>query len=45
MEDKNITIGFVFYMGDTAFTWTIKKQPIVTLCTCEAKYAYAASSV
>ena len=32
-------------MGDTAFTWTSKKQPIVTLSTCEAKYVVATSSV
>ena len=45
MEDKKITIGFVFYKGDIVFTWTIKKQPIMTLCTWEAKYIYATSSV
>ena len=32
-------------MGDTAFTWTSKKQPIVTLSTCEAEYVVATSSV
>lgn len=32
-------------MGDTAFTWCSKKQPIVTLSTCEAEYVSAASSV
>ncbi|KAH9715665.1 hypothetical protein KPL71_021147 [Citrus sinensis] len=37
--------GFVFFMGDTAFTWMSKKQPIVTLSTCEAEYVAAASSV
>lgn len=31
MEDKKITIDFVFYMGDIVFTWTIKKQLIMTL--------------
>ncbi|KAL4297937.1 hypothetical protein GQ457_12G019090 [Hibiscus cannabinus] len=25
-------------MGDTVFTWLSKKQPIVTLSTCEAEY-------
>jgi hypothetical protein len=25
-------------MGDTTFTWFSKKQPIVTLSTCEAEY-------
>ena len=32
-------------MGDTAFTWTFKKQPIVILSTCEAEYVVATSSV
>ncbi|KAK2970738.1 hypothetical protein RJ640_009657 [Escallonia rubra] len=35
----------VFYMGDTAFTWSSKKQPIVTLSTCEAEYVAATSCV
>ena len=24
-DDRKSTTGFVFYMGDTAFTWTSKK--------------------
>jgi hypothetical protein len=32
-------------MDDTTFTWTSKKQPIVTLSTCEAEYVAATSSV
>ena len=36
MDDRKSTIGFVFYMGDTAFTWVSKKQPIVTLSKCES---------
>uniref|UniRef100_A0A2N9GX95 Uncharacterized protein n=1 Tax=Fagus sylvatica TaxID=28930 RepID=A0A2N9GX95_FAGSY len=45
MDDRKSTTGFVFYMGDTTFTWTSKKQPIVTLSTCEAEYVAATSSV
>ena len=44
-SDGNSTSGLVFYMGDTTFTWTSKKQPIVMLSTCEAEYVIATSSV
>ncbi|KAJ3691578.1 hypothetical protein LUZ61_020742 [Rhynchospora tenuis] len=45
IDDRKSTAGFVFYMGDTAFTWVLKKQPIVTLSTCEAEYVAASSCV
>ena len=32
-------------MGDTAFTWLSKKQPIVILSTCEVEYVAATSVV
>ena len=32
-------------MGDTVFTWLSKKQPIITLSTCEAEYVAATSAV
>ncbi|KAJ1691007.1 hypothetical protein LUZ63_015162 [Rhynchospora breviuscula] len=41
IDDRKSTSSYVFYMGDTAFTWTLKKQPIVTLSTCEAEYVVA----
>ena len=41
---KSIT-GYVFFMGDTPFSWSSKKQPIVTLSTCEAEYVAACSCV
>ncbi|KAM1744384.1 hypothetical protein ACFX11_011278 [Malus domestica] len=44
-DDRKSTTGFVFFMGDTAFTWMSKKQPIVTLSTCEAEYVAATSCV
>ena len=45
VDDRKSTSGFVFYIGDTAFTWMSKKQPIVTLSTCEAEYVAATSCV
>ena len=44
-DDRKSITGFVFYIGDTAFTWTSKKQPIVTFSTCETEYVAATSSV
>jgi len=38
VDDRKSTFGYVFFMGSTAFTWLSKKQPIVTLSTCEAEY-------
>ncbi|XP_070664609.1 uncharacterized mitochondrial protein AtMg00810-like [Malus domestica] len=37
-DDRKSTTRFVFFMGDTAFIWMSKKQPIVTLSTCEPEY-------
>ncbi|CAJ2639996.1 unnamed protein product [Trifolium pratense] len=45
VDDRKSTSGFVFYIGNTAFTWMSKKQPIVTLSTCEAEYVAATSCV
>ncbi|XP_058775925.1 secreted RxLR effector protein 161-like [Vicia villosa] len=41
INDRKSTSGYVFFMGNTAFTWISKKQPIVTLSTCEAEYIAA----
>ena len=38
IDDRKSTSGYVFFMGHTSFTWLSKKQPIVTLSTCEAEY-------
>ncbi|XP_022883367.1 uncharacterized protein LOC111400170 [Olea europaea var. sylvestris] len=38
IDDRKSTSGFVFYMGNTAFTWSSKKQPAVTLSACEVEY-------
>ncbi|XP_042400836.1 secreted RxLR effector protein 161-like [Zingiber officinale] len=41
IDSRKSTTGFVFFMGNSAFTWNSKKQPIVTLSTCEAEYVAA----
>ena len=38
MDGIKSTTGFVFYIEDITFTWSSKKQFIITLSTCEAKY-------
>ncbi|XP_058763552.1 uncharacterized protein LOC131636999 [Vicia villosa] len=38
IDDRKSTSGYVFFMGNTAFTWLSRKQPIVTLSTCKAEY-------
>lgn len=45
LDDRKSTTGFVFFMGETAFAWSSKKQPIVTLSTCEAEYVATTSCV
>ena len=41
IDDRKSTSAYVFFMGNTAFTWLSKKQSIVTLSTCEAEYVAA----
>ncbi|XP_072073334.1 uncharacterized mitochondrial protein AtMg00810-like [Arachis hypogaea] len=38
IDDRKSTTGFVFFLGNNAIFWCSKKQPIVTLSTCEAEY-------
>ena len=45
IDDQKSTTWFEFFMGDTAFTWMWKKQPIVIFSTCEAEYVAATSSI
>jgi hypothetical protein len=45
LDERKSTTGFVFFMGDTSFTWSSKKQSIVTLSSCEAEYVAANSAV
>ncbi|XP_020258582.1 uncharacterized protein LOC109834991 [Asparagus officinalis] len=44
-DERKNTIGYVFYLGSTAFSWTSKKQGVVALSSCEAEYVVAASTV
>lgn len=43
LDDRKSTTGFVFFLGDAAFTWRSKKQSIVALSTCEAEYVATTS--
>jgi hypothetical protein len=45
MDDRKSTTGFVFYMGDTTFIWSSKKQSIFTFSTYEAEYVATTSYV
>ena len=45
VDVRKSTARFIFFMVDTTFAWMLKKQPIVTLSTCEAEYVAATSSV
>ncbi|XP_047309787.1 uncharacterized mitochondrial protein AtMg00810-like [Impatiens glandulifera] len=38
VDDRKSTSGYVFLLGNSAFTWLSKKQLVVTLSTCEAEY-------
>ncbi|KAL0293887.1 UNVERIFIED_CONTAM: Retrovirus-related Pol polyprotein from transposon TNT 1-94 [Sesamum radiatum] len=38
VDDRKSTTGFVFYFGENAISWCSRKQPIVTLSTCESEY-------
>ncbi|KAI0491315.1 hypothetical protein KFK09_025575 [Dendrobium nobile] len=43
--DRKSTSRFLFYMGDTTFSWSSQKQPVVALSTCEAEYVAASSCI
>lgn len=45
LAERKSTTGFAFFIGGTTFTWSSKKQAIVTLSTCEAEYVAANSVV
>jgi hypothetical protein len=43
LNDRKSTTGFVFMLGDSAISWSSKKQPIVTLSTTEAEFVAASA--
>ncbi|MCI24585.1 copia-type polyprotein [Trifolium medium] len=43
LDDRKSTTEFVFMLGESAVSWSSKKQPIVTLSTTEVEYMFAAS--
>lgn len=43
IDDKKSTSSYVYMIGDSAITWSSKKQSIVTLSTTEAEYVAATS--
>lgn len=45
LDERKSTLGFAFYLGNVAFTWSSKKQAIVTLSTCEVEYVAANATV
>nr|GEU73622.1 retrovirus-related Pol polyprotein from transposon TNT 1-94 [Tanacetum cinerariifolium] len=44
-DDGRSTLGFLFFLGNNAFTWSSMKQPIVTLSSCKAEYIATTSCV
>ena len=42
-EDRKSTSGYLFKFGNTAFSWSSKKQNIVALSSCEAEYVAASA--
>ena len=44
-DDRKSTIGYIFMYGATPISWSSKKQSIVALSTCEAKYVVITSYV
>ena len=45
VDERRSTTVYVFFLDNTAFSWSSKKQVIVTLSTYEAEYVAASSGV
>lgn len=44
-DDQKSTKIFMFFMGNTTFTWMAKKRPIVSFSICEEEYLTTTSCV
>ena len=44
-DEQKSTTGYVFFLGNTTFSWSSKKQVIITLSTCEVEYITVSSEV
>ena len=45
VDERKSTTGYVFFLDNTIFSWSSKKQAIVIFSTCEAEYVDASSGV
>ncbi|KAL4377055.1 hypothetical protein GQ457_02G041490 [Hibiscus cannabinus] len=43
LDDRKSTSGYLFHIGSAIFSWSSKKQQMVSLSTCEAEYIAAAA--
>ncbi|GAA0157928.1 hypothetical protein LIER_15083 [Lithospermum erythrorhizon] len=42
-DDEKSTFGYAFNIGSATFSWSLKKQQIIALSTCEAEYMTTAT--
>ena len=42
IDDRKITSGYTFMLGTRAVSWSLKKQPVVTLSTTKVEFIAAA---
>ena len=45
VDKRKSTTGYIFFLYNTIFSWSSKKQAIVTLSTCKVEYVAASSEV
>lgn len=44
LNDRKSTIGVMFYLGSNLITWNSRKQKVVALSSCKAKYIAATTA-